>query len=71
MLDTIAFAIPGAGVHTITVASDLPVIDDPLMIDGWTQPGFAGTPLIELTRPSRRATSDSASAAAAALSAAW
>jgi hypothetical protein len=46
--DTIAFAIPGGGVHTITPATALPVITDPVTIAGATQPGFAGTPLIEL-----------------------
>jgi len=38
-LDTIAFAIPGPGVHTITPASTLPPIIDPVLIDGYTQPG--------------------------------
>ena len=47
-LDTITFQIPGAGVHTITPTSALPSITDPVVIDGTTQPGFAGTPLIEL-----------------------
>ena len=37
--DTIAFNIPGAGVHTITVSSLLPIITDPVTIDGYTQPG--------------------------------
>ncbi len=46
--DVINFNIPGAGVHTITPASPLPTITKPLMIDGATQPGFAGAPLIEL-----------------------
>jgi hypothetical protein len=48
-LDTIAFAIPGSGVHTIAVpATALPSITSPVVIDGTTQPGFAGSPLIEL-----------------------
>ena len=47
--DTIAFAIPGAGVHTIFVATDWDVLSDPVIIDGTTQPGYAGTPLIDLT----------------------
>jgi CSLREA domain-containing protein len=47
--DTIAFNIPGAGVQTITPISQLPVITDPSVIDGSTQPSFAGTPLIELS----------------------
>jgi hypothetical protein len=47
-LDTIVFQIPGTGVHTITVLSALPTIADPVVIDGTTQPGYAGTPVIEL-----------------------
>jgi len=37
--DTIAFAIPGAGVHTIVAANGLPLIAVPMLIDGYTQPG--------------------------------
>jgi titin len=47
-LDTIIFKIPGAGVHTITPANTLPPITNSVVIDATTQPGFAGTPLIEL-----------------------
>ena len=40
--DTIAFNIPGAGVHTITTpATDLPNITSPVLIDGYTQLGSA------------------------------
>ena len=46
--DTINFDIPGSGVHTIQPASALPTISDPVMIDGTSQPGFTGTPLIRL-----------------------
>jgi hypothetical protein len=38
-LDTIAFAIPGSGVQTITPATSLPNITDPVVLDGYTQPG--------------------------------
>lgn len=38
-LDTIAFNIPGAGPHAIAVASSLPGITSPVLIDGYTQPG--------------------------------
>ncbi len=38
-LDTIAFDIPGSGVHTITPATNLPAITDPVLLDGYTQPG--------------------------------
>jgi hypothetical protein len=37
--DTIAFAIPGTGVHTIAPLSLLPIIGQPLTIDGYTQAG--------------------------------
>lgn len=46
--DTIAFAIGGGGVQTIRPASPLPTITDHLVIDGTTQPGYAGAPLIVL-----------------------
>ncbi len=45
--DTIAFGI-GLGVQTIDLSTDLPVITDPVTVDGTTQPGFAGSPIIEL-----------------------
>ncbi|MEA2438453.1 MAG: hypothetical protein QOF65_3009 [Thermoleophilaceae bacterium] len=37
--DTIDFSIPGAGVHTILLASDLPTITVPITINGYSQPG--------------------------------
>ena len=37
--DTIAFNISGTGPHTIQPASVLPGITDPVVIDGYTQPG--------------------------------
>ncbi len=37
--DTIAFNIPGTGVHTITPNSVLPAITESVVIDGYTQPG--------------------------------
>ncbi|MDT5261167.1 MAG: hypothetical protein QOC61_171, partial [Acidobacteriota bacterium] len=46
--NTIAFNIPGGSAHTITPTSPLPQVTDPVMIDGTTQPGFAGTPVISL-----------------------
>jgi titin len=44
--DSIAFNIPGAGSHLITVGSALPTVTDPVNLDATTQPGFAGTPVI-------------------------
>src|SRR5437016_5283227 len=37
--DQIHFNISGAGVHTISPASALPAITDPVVINGYTQPG--------------------------------
>ena len=37
--DVIAFDVPGSGVHTITPGTELPAITDPVVIDGYTQPG--------------------------------
>ncbi len=37
--DTIAFNIPGSGVHTITPATTLDHLTGPVLIDGYTQPG--------------------------------
>lgn len=46
-LDSIAFAI-GSGAQRITLTSSLPAATRPVVVDGWTQPGFTGTPLIEI-----------------------
>ena len=46
--DTIAFNINGGGLERIRPNSALPTITGMVTIDGWSQPGFAGTPLIEL-----------------------
>ena len=45
--DTITFAI-GSGAQTITLTSVLTASSHPVIIDGTTQPGFAGTPLITI-----------------------
>jgi PKD domain len=45
--DQIHFAI-GTGVQTIAPLSALPTITDTVVIDGTTQPGYAGNPIIEL-----------------------
>jgi parallel beta-helix repeat protein len=47
-LDTIVFQISGTPPFTITPASALPAITDPVVIDATTEPGYAGKPLIEL-----------------------
>ena len=45
--NTIDFAI-GSGAQTISLLSALPPIAIPVMIDGTSQPGYSGTPLIDL-----------------------
>ncbi len=47
--DLINFNIAGGGVRTINIgAVALPSITNGVIIDGWSQPGFGSTPLIEL-----------------------
>jgi hypothetical protein len=46
--DTIQFAI-ASGQRTINLLSELPHITETVTLDGTTQPGFAGAPLVELT----------------------
>ena len=46
-LNTIDFSI-GSGAQTISLLSALPSITDPVNIDGTTQPGYSGTPLIDI-----------------------
>jgi hypothetical protein len=47
-VQTITFNIQGVGPHTIQPLSALPAIVDAVVIDATTQPGYVGTPLIEL-----------------------
>ncbi|MCU1228272.1 MAG: alkaline phosphatase [Acidobacteria bacterium] len=51
--DDIAFnIISGSGVRVIPITgTSLPPITDPVTIDGTTQPGFSGTPVIQLRGP--------------------
>src|SRR5262249_55592109 len=44
----IDFAIPGEGVQTIAPNSALPALTNPVLIDGFSQPGYAGTPLVAI-----------------------
>ncbi|MEP7026979.1 MAG: hypothetical protein ABI960_00150 [Candidatus Eisenbacteria bacterium] len=48
-LDFISFAISGGGYQSISPTTQLPDVTDPLILDGTTQPGYAGTPIIELS----------------------
>ena len=45
--DTIDFDIAGAGVHTISLTSQLPAITDPVTIDGYSQPGASRNTLAQ------------------------
>ena len=49
---TIDFAIPGGGAQTIRPLTGLPAITRPVLIDGFSQPGYAGTPLLTVAAPS-------------------
>ncbi len=40
--------IPGAGVHVISLQSALPIITTPVTLEGTSQLGYAGTPLIRI-----------------------
>ena len=46
--NNIQFNIPGGGVQTVVVTAPLPPITDQVVIDGWTQPGWSGAPLVGL-----------------------
>jgi hypothetical protein len=46
--DVITFDIPGPGVHVIAPLTALPPLTDPVTIDGTTQPGYSGAPLVSL-----------------------
>ena len=37
--DSISFNIAGSGVHTIAITTPLPAITQPVLLDGYTQPG--------------------------------
>lgn len=46
--DTIAFDLRGAPPFRVVVRTALPAITDPVVLDGTTQPGYSGVPLVEL-----------------------
>jgi len=47
-VSTILFDIPGTGPFTIAPDFPLPDISHPVLIDGTLQPGYSGTPLIQI-----------------------
>jgi uncharacterized repeat protein (TIGR01451 family) len=55
--DRIEFALPGPS-YTIQPASPLPAITEPVVIDGTTQPGYSGTPLVEINGASAGTSAD-------------
>jgi Planctomycete extracellular len=56
--DNIAFNIGGGGLQTITPLTALPTVNGPTNIDATTQPGFAGSPIIEITGTSAGVTAN-------------
>ena len=46
-MQTILFDIP-SGPFTITLATPLPAIMNPVLLDGTSQPGYAGVPIIQI-----------------------
>ncbi len=48
-LNTIAFNLSGTGAQTVPLLSALPTITNPVILDGTTQAGYAGSPLIVLS----------------------
>ena len=44
----ITFNITGSGVHVISPHTALPTLSSAVLLDGTSQPGYSGTPLIEL-----------------------
>src|SRR5262249_40012381 len=46
--DRIEFQLAGTAPYSIQVLSQLPDVQGPAVMDGFTQPGFTGRPLIEL-----------------------
>jgi hypothetical protein len=54
----IEFNISGAGVHTIQPGSALPALTGTVAIDGTTEPGYAGSPLIVLNGSAAGATAN-------------
>ncbi|MBK6749354.1 MAG: CSLREA domain-containing protein [Acidobacteria bacterium] len=56
--DYIYFNIPGGGIQTILVLSDLPPITEKVFINATFQPGYAGTPVVEVNGAATSITSN-------------
>ncbi len=48
-VDSIHFNLPGVQPYVIQPASELPYVTDPAILNAATQPGFAGSPIVELS----------------------
>ena len=57
-LNTITFNLTGARPFTITLASALPTVTNPIIIDGTTQSNYTGTPVIEINGSNLGANTD-------------
>ncbi len=47
-IQSVSFNIAGTAPFGIFLLSDLPEITDPIIIDGTTQPGYAGSPIVKI-----------------------
>jgi hypothetical protein len=50
--DSVRFSLSGSGVRTIGITSGLPTVTETVTINGRSQPGFAGTPLVRVDNAS-------------------
>jgi titin len=50
--DAVRFNLPGPGMQTIGITSPLPAVSETLVINGRSQQGFAGTPLVRVDNAS-------------------
>src|SRR5688572_12404637 len=55
--DVIHFAV-GSGPVSINLRSAMPTLTGPVVIDGTTQPGYSGTPIIEMNGAAAGASAD-------------
>jgi hypothetical protein len=50
--DSVRFNLLGSGVRTIAITTPLPAVTETVIINGRSQPGFAGTPLVRVDNAS-------------------
>ena len=48
-VDSIHFNLPGLPPYVVQPASELPYVTDPVILNAATQPGFSGSPIVELS----------------------